>query len=56
MKKVSTAQKMLKLMGLIRNLFAVNVGRYAKPASLRKHQLKQTVTRWNEVALQVIYA
>lgn len=41
MKAVATAQQMLNLMGLTRNLFAVDVGRYSNSATVRKQNLKR---------------
>jgi len=54
MKQVVTAQRLLKLMGLLRNLFAVNVGRYSKSAETRKAQLNKAFECWNHITTQIL--
>ena len=54
MKQVVTAQRLLKLMGLLRNLFAVNVGRYSKSAEIRKAQLNKAFECWNHITTQIL--
>ncbi|WP_158006810.1 DDE-type integrase/transposase/recombinase [Piscirickettsia litoralis] len=56
MKSTNSAQKMRKLMGVTRHFFAVDVGRYRNPVSIRKEKLNQTFQSWNDVAAQVLCA
>ncbi|WP_155085370.1 transposase [Piscirickettsia salmonis] len=56
MKSTNSAQKMLKLMGVTRNFFAVDVGRYRNPASVRRQKLSQAFQCWNDVTAQVLCA
>lgn len=47
-------QRTLALMGKVRNLFAVGVGRYLKKASIRRKTFRAACAIWFEVAQQLI--
>jgi putative transposase len=49
-------QKMLSLMGKVRNLFAVDVGRYTKKAPERKVAFKAACAIWLEAAQELLCA
>ena len=49
-------QKMLSLMGKIRNLFTVDVSRYVKKASERKAAFAAACAIWVEAAQQLLCA
>ena len=53
MKSVSNAQNMLSLMGVLRNYFATDVGRYKNSAELRRENLKAALSTWQNAATQV---
>ena len=48
-------QRTLSLMGKIRNLFAVYVGRYTKKASDRKSEFTNSLLIWNNAANSLIF-
>ena len=48
-------QRTLSLMGKVRNLFAVEVGRYLKKASVRREAFKAACTIWFEAAQELLY-
>ena len=50
------AQKMLSLMGKVRNIFAIDVGRYTKNASERKSAFTAACAVWIEAAQQLLRA
>lgn len=56
MKSLGNSQKMLALMGIVRNYFAVDVGRYKNSANLRNTNLKQACETWNSTANQILCA
>ncbi len=43
-------QRTLTLMGRVRNIFAVPVGRYKNLASIQKHKFYEAVTIWQEAS------
>jgi putative transposase len=49
-------QRTLALMGKVRNLFAIEVGRYLKKASERRDAFKVACTIWSEAAQGLLYA
>ena len=53
MKSVTSAQTMLSLMGTLRNSFSIDVGRYKKPASIRRLKLKSAINSWQDAALLI---
>ncbi len=55
-KSPNGVQNTLSLMGKVRNLFAVAVGRYTKPASERRHQFKLSKQIWNETSCEILCA
>jgi putative transposase len=50
------AQKMLSLMGKVRNLFAVDVGRYVKKAPERKIAFAAACAIWTQAAQELLCA
>ncbi len=48
------AQRTLALMGKVRNLFAIEVGRYLKKASERRDAFRAACTIWSEAAQELI--
>jgi putative transposase len=46
-------QRTLILMGRVRNIFAVPVGRYKNSASIQKHKFYEAVTIWQEASKEV---
>ena len=53
MKSPIYSQKMLKLMGLLRNYFAVDVGRYKNNAQKRKNNLERAFAVWTQTTSQI---
>jgi len=49
-------QRMVSLMGKVRNLFAVNVGRYTKKSPERKAAFASACAIWAEATQQLLYA
>ena len=49
------AQKVLSLMGKVRNIFAIDVGRYTNAAAKQKENFQKAKSIWDE-AIQVISA
>ncbi|WP_269516639.1 hypothetical protein [Candidatus Odyssella acanthamoebae] len=43
-------------MGKVRNLFAIEVGRYLKKASERREAFKAACNIWSEAAQELLYA
>ena len=50
------AQLVLSLMGKVRNIFAVNVGRYTHPACIQREQFYKAKAIWDNAALQLLCA
>lgn len=50
MKSVRSAQTMLSLMGLLRNSFSIDVGRYKNPADVRRAKVKLAISSWQDAA------
>jgi len=50
-KSPSGVQKTLSLMGKVRNIFAINVGRYTKNATNPRLAFDQAKAIWNEASL-----
>ena len=48
------AQNVIALMGCVRNLFAVAVGRYTKPAQQRRIQFQSAKEIWNDAAIELL--
>ena len=46
-------QRTFTLMGRVRNIFAVPVGRYKNSASIQKHKFYEAVTIWQEASKEV---
>lgn len=46
---------MLSLMGKVRNIFAIDVGRYIKEAPERKVAFGSAFAIWNEAAQQLLF-
>ena len=55
-KSTSGVQRTLSLMGKVRNLFSLEVGRYVNKASHQNLAFKQACNIWNEAAQQLICA
>ena len=55
-KSPAGAQRMLSLMGKIRNVFAIDVGRYVKKAPERKVFFGAACAIWAEAAQQLLCA
>lgn len=49
-------QRTLSLMGKVRNLFAIEVGRYLKKTSARREAFKAACTIWSEADQELLYA
>mgnify|MGYP003878847895 FL=1 len=49
-------QNTLSLMGKIRNIFAVDVGRYTKKASEQRLAFQEAKTIWNEATMRILHA
>lgn len=49
-------QRTLSLMGKVRNIFSVNVGRYVQPAPRRRAALRDALSIWDEASRQVLCA
>lgn len=49
-------QRTLSLMGKVRNIFSVNVGRYTKPAPRRRAAFRDTLSMWGEASYQILCA
>lgn len=49
-KSPSGVQKTLSLMGKVRNIFAINVGRYTKNATNQRLAFDQAKAIWNEAS------
>lgn len=49
------AQRMLSLMGKVRNIFSVDVGRYVKKAAERKVAFAAACAIWIEAAQQILF-
>jgi len=47
-------QRLLSLMGKVRNLFAISVGRYTKPASQRREAFQAAQTLWVDAAERLV--
>ncbi len=47
-------QKLLSLMGKVRNIFAIGVGRYVKKAPERRIAFRAACDIWNEAAQQLL--
>ena len=50
------AQRMLSLMGKVRNIFAIDVGHYVKKAAERKAAFGSAFAIWTEAAQQLFCA
>jgi putative transposase len=48
-------QRTLALMGKVRNLFAIERGRYLKESSERRETFKAACTIWSEAAQELLY-
>lgn len=48
------AQHVLSLMGKVRNIFAVSVGRYTNPASYQRQQFMRAKEIWMDAATQLL--
>ena len=48
-------QDTLSLMGRIRNVFSVQVGRYQSPANERRCQFKLSKQTWEQVSQEILY-
>ena len=55
-KSPKSAQLVLSLMGKVRNIFAVDVGRYTNPASIQREQVCKAKAIWDNPALQLLCA
>ncbi|CDZ79432.1 hypothetical protein BN59_03750 [Legionella massiliensis] len=55
-KSPASAQNVLALMGKIRNLFAITVGRYTSSASQQRLQFLKAKNIWHEAALELLCA
>lgn len=55
-KSPAGAQNFIALMGTIRNLFAVAVGRYTKPAQKRRNQFQSAKEIWKAAAHELLCA
>ncbi|CDZ77308.1 Transposase IS66 family protein [Legionella massiliensis] len=55
-KSPAGAQSVIALMGSIRNLFAVAVGRYTKAAQQRRSQFQSAKEIWNDAAIELLGA
>lgn len=49
-------QSLLSLMGVVRNEFAVAVGRYTNPATIQRQRFAQAKQRWNDAAIRLLCA
>ena len=49
-------QRVLSLMGKVRNIFSVYVGRYIKPAFRRREAFGDALSIWNEASHQILCA
>ncbi len=49
-------QRTLSLMGKVRNIFSVNVGRYLEPASRRRSAFRDALSIWHEASQQILCA
>ncbi len=49
-------QRVLSLMGKVRNIFSVAVGRYSKKSDDRREQFRDAIAIWNEAASQLTHA
>lgn len=49
-------QKTLSLMGKVRNIFSVNVGRYLNPAVRRRSAFRDALSIWDEASRQILCA
>jgi len=43
-------------MGKVRNIFAVDVGRYTKKASEQRLAFQEAKTIWNEATIRILHA
>ena len=55
-KSPQEAQRILSLMGKVRNLFSVEVGRYKKKASDQRHAFAAAKAIWLKAALKILAA
>ncbi|WP_058532830.1 hypothetical protein, partial [Legionella saoudiensis] len=55
-KSPAGAQAVIALMGKVRNLFAVAVGRYTNSAHQRISQFQSAKEIWNDAAMQLLCA
>ncbi|CDZ76833.1 hypothetical protein BN59_01109 [Legionella massiliensis] len=55
-KSPAGAQSVIALMGSTRNLFAVVVGRYTKPAHQRRFQFQSAKDIWKAAAIELLCA
>ena len=53
MKLATSAQTMLSLMGMLRNSFSIDVGRYKNPANLRRSKIKLAMSNWQQAASDI---
>ena len=53
-KSPKSAQSVLSLMGKVRNIFSVYVGRYKNPASVQKDHFCEAKAIWNHAAAQTL--
>ena len=49
-------QRTLSLMGKVRNIFSVNVGRYLNPASRKRTAFRDALSLWGEASRQILCA
>ena len=49
-------QNTLSLMGKIRNIFAVDVGRYTKKASEQRSAFQEAKVIWDEATMRILHA
>jgi putative transposase len=49
-------QRTLSLIGKVRNIFSVNVGRYSHPASRRRIAFRDALSIWDEASHQILCA
>lgn len=55
-KSPKSVQQLLSLMGKVRNIFAVNVGRYSNFAQVQKDNFFKAKEIWDAAALKLLYA